>query len=278
MPFTVAVTGANRGIGLAVIKLLANSPPTTPLTILACARKPPSPSPVESSSDVQVKWHPLDLSSSSSISRFAADVKKQYPDGIDVLINNAGVNLDEENDPGFDISKQTLDVNYYGTVKLTTELLPLLHGGSGDKRVVVVSSTGSTNLSREKKKEIASVASFSDIEKMGDAYLDAVKAGKEEAAGWPKGLSYSVSKAMLNGATKLWGEQEKGKVLVNACCPGWCATDTGKLTGGAPKSPEDGARIILKLATGDVGGVTGKYWGNPQVTDRGTGEVRDWTT
>jgi carbonyl reductase 1 len=44
----------------------------------------------------------------------AAEVKKAHPDGIDAIINNAGVNL---NPDGYsqETIKNTLKINYYGT-------------------------------------------------------------------------------------------------------------------------------------------------------------------
>lgn len=72
-----------------MVKELIEKPPVKPLHIFACARKPPSPSPIESSSDVKVDWHKLDIGDHDSISKFASAVKEACPEGIDVLINNA---------------------------------------------------------------------------------------------------------------------------------------------------------------------------------------------
>jgi len=52
----------------------------------------------------------------------AAEVKKAHPDGIDAIINNAGVNLNPE---GYsrETIQNTLKINYYGTkaVSMTSE-------------------------------------------------------------------------------------------------------------------------------------------------------------
>src|SRR5579883_3590439 len=54
--------------------------------------------------------------------------------GLDVLVNNAGVSLD-----GFDadVAQKTLDANFFGPLRVTDALLPLLRTGG---RVVMVSS------------------------------------------------------------------------------------------------------------------------------------------
>jgi len=48
-------------------------------------------------------------------------VKKAHPDGIDAIINNAGVNLNPE---GYseETIKNTLKINYYGTKSVSTSV------------------------------------------------------------------------------------------------------------------------------------------------------------
>lgn len=41
-------------------------------------------------------------------------------------------------------------------------------------------------------------------------------------------------------------------------------------------SVADGAKIPVRLAFGDIGDVTGRYWANPGVSDTGDGQVMDW--
>ena len=50
----------------------------------------------------------------------------------------------------------------------------------------------------------------------------------------------------------------------------------GVQIGRAPKTPEDGAKIPVRLAFGDIGGVTGKYWANASVRSKEEGEVQEW--
>jgi len=56
----------------------------------------------------------LDISDPASVEKLATEVKKAHPDGIDAIINNAGVNLNPE---GYseETIKNTLKINYYGT-------------------------------------------------------------------------------------------------------------------------------------------------------------------
>jgi carbonyl reductase 1 len=50
----------------------------------------------------------------------------------------------------------------------------------------------------------------------------------------------------------------------------------GLLIGRAPKTPEDGAKIPVRLALGDIGDVTGRYWANSSVRSKEEGEVQEW--
>lgn len=44
--------------------------------------------------DTEIKFHALDITESNSIDSFAEDLKKAHGDGIDFVINNAGIALD----------------------------------------------------------------------------------------------------------------------------------------------------------------------------------------
>lgn len=70
--------------------------------------------------------------------------------------------------------------------------------------------------------------------------------------------------------------REHAKVTINACCPGWVQTDMGRLVGKPPKSDVDGAKIPVRLAFGDLGGVSGRYWANDGVRSKEEGKVQEW--
>ena len=50
----------------------------------------------------------------------------------------------------------------------------------------------------------------------------------------------------------------------------------GLLIGRAPKTVEDGARIPVRLAFGDLKGVSGRYWANDSVRGKEEGKVQEW--
>lgn len=126
-------------------------------------------------------------------------------------------------------------------------------------------------------------ASKADLDSLATNYLTAETSSPPTttATGFgPPGRPYNISKALVNMLTRLFARDEelvrKG-VSVNCCCPGWVATDMGKLVGARPpKTEEEGARIPVRLALGDLRGVTGAYWANDGVRSREEGRVQEW--
>ena len=147
-------------------------------------------------------------------------------------------------------------------------------------RIVNVSSTGSSlnNYSQEIQsafRESANDLSYDGLNAILKKYTDAVSTSTEQQAGFPQ-QSYAVSKAAMNAMTGILANTNP-QVQINCCCPGWVATDMGKMVGSKPpKSTEEAARIPLKLAFKDIGNISGKYWGNQSVMGRDEGKVRPW--
>ena len=74
----------------------------------------------------------------------------------------------------------------------------------------------------------------------------------------PLSAAYSPSKTYLNAITVQYAKELAGTgVLVNAGCPGFVATDLNGFRG--TRTPEEGARTPIRLATLPDGGPTGTY-------------------
>ena len=132
MSKTAIITGANKGIGLAVAKNLISK---NYEVILAC-RDTSKGKMVQEFLGSSTKFLELDLSRPSSISQFVNQINSGYSE-IDVLYNNAGLiyrdfELTEE---GYE---SMLAVNYFGAYRLALMLLENLHRRSG--RIVQVTS------------------------------------------------------------------------------------------------------------------------------------------
>ena len=167
----------------------------------------------------------LDVANADNIAKAAAEVASQY-NCLDVLINNAGIHYDTwEKVEDADIEgtvTEAIRTNLLGPWRTSKAFLPLL-GRSRAGRIVNVSS------------EAGSLA------QMG--------------AGPP---AYQVTKAALNALTRtLAGELLETRILVNAVCPGWVATEMGG-AGGRPV--EDGAAGTEWAATLPNGGPRGGFF------------------
>jgi NAD(P)-dependent dehydrogenase (short-subunit alcohol dehydrogenase family) len=133
------VTGANSGLGLAAAGALAKAGATV---VLACRNTEKGEAAMASiraeSPSAALGLEPLDLASLDSVRDFAERFGKAH-DGLDLLVNNAGVMAPprRETVDGFELQFGT---NHLGHFALTGQLLGALEGRQ-DARVVTVSST-----------------------------------------------------------------------------------------------------------------------------------------
>lgn len=282
-----AVTGANKGIGLAIVRNLALQYPSSPLksgpfviyltarsaergeeavkTLNADTQLKKAKVLAQDGGDTTIKFKTLDISDESSIHAFRDFIKKMHPEGIDVLVNNAGIAMN-----GFDdnVVKGTIHTNYYGTLSMTQNLLPLIRPGG---RLVNVASM-SGHLSKysaalQKSFISASQSSVSACTALMEKFSSDVKSGRHVAEGWPS-AAYAVSKAGVIAMTKAIAaeEQKSGRgVLVNSACPGYVNTDMTK--GNGTKTPDEGAKTPVLLALGEFGGITGGFWQSEKISE-----------
>lgn len=113
---TVLITGANRGIGKALVEEALRRGAKK---VYAGMR-----SPVQQS-DQRVISLTLDVTSDSQIKRAVEEV-----DALDVLINNAGIAIYDDLS-NLDVVEQTFAVNFLGLLKVTQAFLPLLKRSQG---------------------------------------------------------------------------------------------------------------------------------------------------
>jgi carbonyl reductase 1 len=252
---TALVTGANRGIGLEVCRQLAEAG----YRVYLGSRDLKAG--FVAAADMQelkgrVHATRLDVTDPDSIDTVFHAIQDEA-DGLDVLVNNAGVALDGFNP---DVVRQTLNINYYGVARVTEALLPLMnpHG-----RVVMVSSGagGLGYYSQEIQDRFANPAlSRQDLDRLVEEFHDAVVQENYSAQGWP-GAAYKVSKAGLNGLTRIYArewENDDRNLKINAVCPGWVRTAMGGMA--ATKSVSEGAEGVVWAALLDAEGASGRIF------------------
>lgn len=250
MAFAV-VTGANRGLGLETCRQLLSKGYEVLLTGRDAGLAAEAAQSLEQFG--KVRSAALDVSSAPSVAELAEALRAGPM--IDALVNNAAVSL-----RGFDenVARTTLDVNYRGAVRVTDALLPLC---APDAKLVMVSS-GMGELSNFdealRSRFLSASLSRDDIEGLAEEFVSSVARGEHRQLGFPAN-AYSVSKALLNGFTRVLSrELSKTEHKVNAVCPGWVRTRLGG--DGAPRSVERGARGIVWAATLAAGSPSGGFF------------------
>jgi NAD(P)-dependent dehydrogenase (short-subunit alcohol dehydrogenase family) len=218
----VLVTGANRGIGRELARQLALRGDAVVLTARELAKAERAAAALPGQQRVLAR---LDVTDPASIERVAADLTGRYG-RLDALVNNAAIHYDtwqRASTADLQTVREALEVNLLGAWQTSLTLLPLLRA-SHQGRIVNVSS------------EAGSLASMMN-------------------GGTP---AYNVSKAALNALTRmLASDLRRDRILVNAVCPGWVATDMGG-PGGRPVA--EGAASVLWAVDLPHDGPTGGFY------------------
>jgi NAD(P)-dependent dehydrogenase (short-subunit alcohol dehydrogenase family) len=208
------ITGANRGIGLEMVKQFAQSN----WQISACCRNPAMATELSAlaQESTDIKLYALDVTDYQAVTHLADELKGV---SFDLLINNAGIygpkgssldNLDIE------AWRQVFETNTIAPLKLIQAFTPHVAASEG-KRIAVLSSK---------------MGSISDNQS-GSAYI------------------YRSSKTALNQVIKsLSIDLSPQGIQVIALHPGWVRTEMGGPNGllSTPESVEG----LIKVMTSDV--------------------------
>ena len=273
----VLVTGANKGIGLAIVTaaLEADDRIAVFLGSRDSARG-------EKARDDLLALHPdwagrlykltLDVADDASVANAAAQIASTYPGNphpLYAVVNNAGIAAEAG-----DMS-MVLNVNVHGVRRVCDALVPLLDRHAG--RIVNVASASGPNFLSQCSPEIQAALTrpditWADIDNIMETCLELEATGGDfEANGLGGGSSYGLSKACVNAYTLCLARTHPG-LRINSCTPGFIETDMTRpfsiASGRSPgemgmKTVAEGARSPLHLLLGDVG--TGGYYGSDAV-------------
>lgn len=215
------VSGGNRGIGLEIVRQLAERGITTILG--SRDEEKGRAAAAELSGNVVV--HQLDVSDEKSVGRLASFVEEEFG-RLEILVNNAAISNDNGQrgvDADLNRVRTALEANLLGAWRLCEVAIPLMRR-HGYGRIVNISS------------------GLAALEDMG--------------GGSP---GYRVSKTGLNALTRILASELRGSgILVNSVEPGWVQTDMGGFR--APRPVEEGAEGAVWAATLSNNGPTGGFF------------------
>lgn len=220
------VTGCNRGIGFEICRQLGALGHHVIFTARNTGKGLKSEATLR---EFDIEFFQLDVEEFASMETFAHALSR-HTDSIDVLINNAGIFMDDgyhlRNIP-MEVIDRTMKINFRGPLELTKLLLPFLNK-SEDPRVINISS--------------------------GMGALNTMAGGN---------AAYRISKTALNAFTSILAAEEPN-IKANSVCPGWVKTDMGGAN--ATRPVEKGAETAVWLATApDI--PNGKFLRDKEVID-----------
>jgi NAD(P)-dependent dehydrogenase (short-subunit alcohol dehydrogenase family) len=230
------VTGANRGIGLEVVRQLAAQGMTVILTARDMAKAEDAVQQLRSDGLTAVP-HVLDVSSTHSAAALVQRIDTEFG-RLDILVNNAAGYADwaeTASTADLQAAHTLLETNLFGAWRVTQALLPLIRKSQHGRIVNVSSGAGSH----------------------GDPTFGLITNNGAAA-------TYGISKAALNALTvKFAVELADSGILVNAVCPGLTATAPGMEAFGA-RPVAAGARSVVWAAVLPDGGPTGGFFRDGQ--------------
>lgn len=270
----------SQGIGYEIVKKLVRNPNLH--AVLACRNEELGRKAIEQLHGEgfrNCEFRQLDISDVASIEQFSNEIKRDFHNSVDILINNAAIAFKNDDPTPFpQQARPTITTNYFGTYELTKRFLPLLRNAKSYGRLVnVASEAGHLRIIKHLplKQQFANIEELAipTLNALMNKFISNVENLQHEQQGWPS-TCYGMSKLAVVALTKRLALEESAvtaperkPVLITCCCPGYCATDMSSHKG--PKSAEDGATTPVYLATlpNYEAGFNGKFFSdNKEIT------------
>lgn len=270
MAKVAVVTGANKGIGFAVVKsLLKRFDGTVYLTARDDTRGQAAVAELNKLG-LKPAYHQLDVTDRTSITKFRDHLKATHG-GVDILINNAGVASGFEENPTYEESKYIIDTNYNSFLIMEELLFPLVK----DYGRIVNISSDCGHLSNVKNKYWIEKLSNKDLkrEDINEFVQWYLKSrmnktfDRNDIADGGTCASYRVAKVALCALTRIQQKElEDRNISVNSMHPGLVQTDMTHDVGFF--TPDQAAETPVYLALDAPPSLRGAYvWYDRKVLD-----------
>jgi NAD(P)-dependent dehydrogenase (short-subunit alcohol dehydrogenase family) len=256
---TAVVTGANQGLGRALVAGLAKRlDPAS--NVYLTGRHPEGVADAArelGDAGLQVLTEQVDVRSTTAVNRLAALVKERHGH-VDIVISNAAARITPDR-PQAEQVATFVDTNNLGTTRVIRAFTPLL--APGGRFLVVASDFGSLrNLPpRLHARFDTSRLSLDDLDTQMRQYSDAVEAGRAGDEEWPEWMNVP-SKVGQVAAMRILAREQRDLAsldgrLVAAVCPGLLDTEASRpwfadMT--KAQSPDDAAVDVLALVLDTV--------------------------
>ncbi|KAJ1822713.1 hypothetical protein LPJ56_000588 [Coemansia sp. RSA 2599] len=263
------VTGANRGIGKAIVRRLLLQQ-SKPLIIYLTARNMERGQQafdelrreqLKASSNRcnELRFHQLDVSDIESIRAFIEYLTLMHGEqSTDILINNAGGVVRKDDGSGEVVRKcnvetayKTVQMNYFTAVNVTSLMVPCMR--KGGRVVFMVTALAQLGIfSGDLPKVLVSdELSLQGLHIIENGFVSSVGKGTFSNYGFPP-MPFAVAKAGLIAYARMMARicgPDSRDLVFAAVCPGYVKTDmTGPY---APLTPDEGAETPVYVALTD---------------------------
>lgn len=237
------VTGGNKGIGLEVVRQLAQKGVFVYIGSRSLESGLSAAQALNRDGIDNIEVVQLDVTDHASVNAARMVIGAKTPI-LDILVNNAGISggfSQSALDTATDQFKEVYDTNLFGVIRVTQAFMDLLKRAP-EPRIVNVSTS------------MASLTLASDLFNVNYP---------------PRYTAYQSSKSALNMYTiNLAYELRNTPFKVNSICPGWTKTDFTNHQG--TSTVEEAGKRLVKYATIGQDGPTGQFFSEEYFPEPGS--------